>query len=137
MFSLSITLKWVIASLEFSLVTHIFFLLLTSLPIGASIVAVSSLIIPSTRAIYSLTTSFLAIASARILCALSFLATSNNPEVSASILWTIPGLIKVLIVLRFLVWYKRALTRVPSRLPGAGCTAIPLGLFTTIKSSSS
>ena len=28
-------------------------------------------------------------------------------------------------------WYNSALTSVPSGLPGAGCTTIPLGLFTT------
>ena len=62
---------------------------------------------------YSLTTSFLAMASAKILWALSFLATNNNPDVSASILWTIPGLILVFTVLKLLLCYIRAFTNVP------------------------
>ena len=75
----------VIAGFEFSDVIHIFLRALLSRPMGASIVAVSSLMMPSAKARYFLVTVLFLICSAKLLCVSSFLATTNNHDVSASI----------------------------------------------------
>ena len=68
----------------------------------------------------------------------SSFATTSNPLVSLSMRWTMPGRISPPMPERLpLQCQSRAFTSVPSGLPGAGWTTIPLGLFTTRRWSSS
>ena len=62
----------------------------------------------------------------------------HQPLVSLSMRWTMPGRISPPMPERLpLQCQSRALTRVPSGLPGAGWTTIPLGLLTTRRCASS
>ena len=71
-------------------------------------------------------------------CAKSFFATISSPDVSLSMRWTMPGRISPPMPERLpLQCQSRAFTSVPSGLPGAGWTTMPLGLFTTRRWSSS
>ena len=130
------TLKWVTADFPFS-TTAIFWRLSGSLPIGALIFPKLWLIEPVTMAIYFLVVVFSFNCSLKDLWAILFLHATSKPEVSLSIRWTIPELISPPILDKLLQWYNNALTNVPWVCPGAGWTTIPLGLFTTITSSSS
>ena len=68
----------------------------------------------------------------------SSLATTRRPLVSLSMRWTMPGRISPPMPERLpLQCHSSALTNVPSGLPGAGCTTMPLGLLTTSRCASS
>ena len=135
--NLSITSKCVIAFFPF-FETAILVLSLLLLAIGISIVAWFSFVFPLTRAIYVFLTSWFFICSLILICALSFLAIIKRPDVSLSILWTIPGLISPPIPDKeSLHLFIIAFTNVPSGLPFPGWTTNPFCLFTTKISLSS
>lgn len=92
---------------------------------------------PWTTARYRFSVLRAANCAVRDWCAPSFLAMTRQPDVSLSRRWTMPGRSTPPMPERSPQWWSRAFTMVPSGLPAAGCTTMPLSLLMTTTSSSS
>jgi hypothetical protein len=132
--SCSTTRKWVTAARPWSVRVDTTVRRTRSRPIGASIVPLSAVGRPSTRARYSRVIRCSRIIRRRALCISSDFATTSNPEVSRSSRCTIPA--------RSgsgppAARPASAAARVGPRWPGAGWITTPGGLSTTSRQSSS
>mmetsp|Transcript_1618 Transcript_1618/g.7207 ORF Transcript_1618/g.7207 Transcript_1618/m.7207 type:complete len:251 (+) Transcript_1618:3664-4416(+) len=107
-----------------------------SRPMGASILPVSRVGVPSTIARYLRRTDLRANCSCKPACAAASFAITSNPEVPLSMRCTTPSR-GTLDIFSPLQWNSSAFTRLPLGCPADGCTTIPGGLLTMIRCSSS